>query len=404
MGPSLKCDGYFRTATPKQTNTHESREVATGPLSDPTHTQQNTAAMAAIAAAVGGEGESKENTLLNKTQTLIQNMEGKEGAFWEAALYATYFYHIHPLTRNLTEREVTDWRFWLPMDLFEWRWKKEIKELFPWWEFTHNTDGHYVMEPDEYICPEERWKVCETTLRQPTFHTMYNLPNNHKKITYWDVFGLDNAHFEVREFIIQRGCPKDLEVFVWCWAEDDRELNRNWQKWGQRGIEDHIVTVAEKITGVTMEECMKKDTPPPMRRQATWVGKFYEDSDACPPRERVDQEGDDTLLMVEVRAPKSLLREWCYLEMDGTKDNPMWKQKGLPAGLEWMVDIIWANLTPQEREKIKHELMYWQHSSGPSVSLDKWLHVQLLHNFGDCFTEESKRRLNWMLIPRDVTW
>ena len=112
--------------------------------------------MAAVAAAGGGEGESKENTLHNKTQSLIQNMEGKEGAFWEAALYATYFYHIHPLTTSLTEGDVTDWRFWLPMDLFEWRWKREIQELFPWWEFTHNTDGHYGIEPAEYICPEAR--------------------------------------------------------------------------------------------------------------------------------------------------------------------------------------------------------------------------------------------------------
>jgi len=244
-GSIVKCDGYFRTANPKQTNTHESREVATGPLSDPTH--QNTAAMTAIDAATG-EGESKENTLLNKTQTLIQNVEGKEGAFWEAALYAANFYNSHPLTTSLTEGEVTDWRFWLPMDLFEWRWKSEIEELFPWWEFTHNTDGHYTIVPAEYVCPEERWKNCETALRQATFHTMYNLPNNSKNITYWDVFGLDNAHFEVREFIIQRGCPKDLEEFVWCWAIEERELYKNWQKWGQRGIEDHIVIVTEKIT------------------------------------------------------------------------------------------------------------------------------------------------------------
>ena len=72
---------------------------------------------------------------------------------------------------------------------------------------------------------------------------------------------------------------------------------------------------------------MKKDTPPPLRRSATWVGKWYEGSDACPPRERADLEGDDIAIMVEVTAPESLL-EWCKLEMAGTKDNPMWKQKG----------------------------------------------------------------------------
>ena len=50
---------------------------------------------------------------------------------------------------------------------------------------------------------------------------------------------------------------------------------------------------------------MKKDTPPPLRRSATWVGKFYEGSDACPPRERADLEGDDIAIMVDVRAPES---------------------------------------------------------------------------------------------------
>ena len=62
MGPSLNNDGYFRTAEHKNSNTSESRDVATGLLHDPT--QQNTAAMAAIAAAYG-EGESKEKSLLN---------------------------------------------------------------------------------------------------------------------------------------------------------------------------------------------------------------------------------------------------------------------------------------------------------------------------------------------------
>ena len=153
-----------------------------------------------------------------------------------------------------------------------------------------------------------------------------------------------------------------------------------------------------------MEDCMKKDIPPPLRRSATWVGKFYEGSDACPPRERVDQEGDDTLIMVEVRAPDALLNDWCKLKMAGTKDNPMWKQKKLPAGLRWMMDTIWAHLNHRERAHIKHELEYWQYTSGSSVSIDKWLHIQLLHNFGDCFTEESKKKVPWMLRPRTVKY
>ena len=218
--------------------------------------------------------------------TYVQNMNGQTGAFWKAALWASSYYHNHPLTTTLTDDQVSDWKFWLPMDLFEWRWAKKIRELFPWWQFTHNTDGHYMIVPAEYVDPEERWKLCESTLRQPTFHTMYNLPNDEEKITYWDVYmqfsNLDTAdevtrdlvehdvHPEVRQFIMDRGCPEDMGDFVWRWAEDDRELTRKWQKWAERGIEDHIIAVTEKITGITMEDCMKKDTPPPLRRRTQY--------------------------------------------------------------------------------------------------------------------------------------
>ena len=40
-----------------------------------------SAAQAAIAAADSSPGESKENTLRNKTQALVQNMNGETGAF-----------------------------------------------------------------------------------------------------------------------------------------------------------------------------------------------------------------------------------------------------------------------------------------------------------------------------------
>uniref|UniRef100_A0A6C0CR54 Uncharacterized protein n=1 Tax=viral metagenome TaxID=1070528 RepID=A0A6C0CR54_9ZZZZ len=373
-----------------------------------------SAAQAVIAAADASPGESKENTLLNKARALVQNIDGQTGPFCKAAEDVVYFYNLHLLTIILTEHQVSDWKFWLPMDLFEWRWADEIRELFPWWEFTYNTEGHYAIEPAEYVDPGERWKLCESTLRQPTFHTMYNLPNDEKKITYWDLYcspfptgtlvttrqlKMIDIHPEVRQYILDRGCPKDLEDFVWSWAEDDRELNRNWQKWALRGIEDHIVTITEKITGVTMEQSYKQDPPPPLRRQATWVGKFYKGSDACPPRERVEQEGDDTIIMVEIRAPESL-REWCKLEMSGPKDNPMWKQKGLPAGLDWMIDVIWANLTPWERKEIKHMLDNWRGLPRHTA----WLNIQLLHNFGDCFTEASKKKVHWMLHPRTVKY
>lgn len=377
-----------------------------------------SAAQAAIAAA--SPGESKENTLHNKINALKTICDHSNQGFQEAVETVIYLYTIHPLTQSIAEEQVIDEMFLLPIDFLQWRWKEELEKLFPWWVFNYNSDGHYSIVPAEYVPPKERWKQCEATLREPTFHTMYNLPNDNDKITYWDVYAdfshaitttevlekmkKKDIHPEVMEWTINRGIPTDLQELIWLHGEDDRRTHRYWQMWARRGFEDLIVRTTALFTGITMEDYMKKDTPPPLRRQATWVGKFYELSDACPPRERADLEGNDIAIMVDVTAPEVLLRDWCTLKMDGTKDNPMWKQKKLPAGLKWMVDVIWANLTPEEREDISHELEYWRIARGSSVSIDRWLHIQLLHNFGDCFTEESKENVHWMLHPRTAKY
>ena len=373
-----------------------------------------SAAAAAIAAAF--PGESKENTLHNKINALKTICDHTNKGFLEAVDTVVYMYTIHPGTSSLTEEQVLDKMFLLPIDLLQWRWKKQLEKLFPWWEFTHNTVGHYTIEPAEYICPKERWEICKTTLRQPTFHTMYNLPNNSDKITYWDVFEQfsrkstpevasemkkQHIHPEMKNFIIQRGCPKDLEEFVFCWAEDDRELMMHWQKWGQRGIEDHICKVTVKTTGIALEKLKKN--PPKLTRQATWFGKFYPMSNACYPRERVELEGDDIPIVVEVVAPHQL-HEMCLLEESGPKKNPTWKSKGVPAGKHWMIDIIWANLSHVERENISYMLETYDIPNNYTVEVDTWLNIQLLHNWGDCFTDESKKNLSWMLTPRKATW
>ena len=378
-----------------------------------------SAAQAAIAAA--SPGESKENTFHNKINALKTICDHSNKGFQEAVETVIYLYTIHPGTSSLTEEDGLDEMFWLPFDLLQWRWKQELEKLFPWWVFNYNSDGHYSIVPAEYVPPKERWEQCEATLREATFHTMYNLPNDNDTITYWDVYAdfshdvtttdvLENLkqkdiHPEVMEWTVHRGIPTDLEELVWLHGEDDRRIHRYWQMWAQRGLEDLIVRTTGEVTGITLEDYMKKDTPPPLRRQATLVGKFYEGSDACPPREPWTH-NENGVIMVDVRAPKSLL-EWCQLEMAGTKDNPMWKQKKLPAGLLWMMDTIWAHLNDRERAHIKHELEYWRIASGSSVSIDRWLHIQLLHNFGDCFTEESKKKIKaevWMLCPRTVKY
>ena len=382
-----------------------------------------SAAQAAIAAAA--PGESKENTLYNKIRSLADLTHSSgDGPFWHAIQTVIGFYTQHPHTSGLTEAQVSDKWFWLPLDLFEWRWGKEkLLSLFPWWEFTHNTGSHYTIVPDEYVCPAERWKTCETTLRQPTYHTMYNVPDiESSEITYWDVFGLDYAHPEVRDYISSRGCPTDLDDFVYCWAADDRTIARNPHKWARRGITQHIVTCTEKVSGITMKQLMDA-APAKLVRQATWNGKFYWNSNACPPRERVEQNGDDLPIVVHVTAPSWLHN--CPLHESGTIINRTWKITGVPAGKKWMIDVIWANLTPPERKVIQKIHKTWLDWGGDYDSyIEYWLCIQLEHNWGDCFTAESKDKVKnlyineaskricavfkekhlWMLTPRTAKW
>ena len=165
--------------------------------------------------------------------------------------------------------------------------------------------------------------------------------------------------------------------------------------------------------------------PAKLVRQATLNGKFYWNSDACPPRERIEIEGDDIPIVVQVIAP-AWLHDMCSLKESGPEENPTWKTTGVPAGRRWMIDVIWANLTHAKREEI--EVMYkkWLDLGSDIDSyIQYWLCIQLDHNWGECFTQESKEKVKdfyhhyyhfhhlcaifkdnhlWMLIPREVTW
>ena len=381
-----------------------------------------SAAQAAIAAAA--PGESKENTLYNKIRSLADLTHSSgDGPFWHALQTVIGFYTQHPHTSGLTEAQVSDKWFWLPLDLFEWRWGKEkLLPLFPWWEFTHNTGSHYAIVSAEYACPAETIAIAETTLRQPTYHNMYSVPNNSHKVTYWDIFGWEHAHPEIADYIKSRGCPTDLNDFIYCWAQDDRTLLKNPYKWARRGLSQHIVTITEEVSGITMEQLMDT-TPAKLRRQATWEGKFYWSSNACPPRERVEQNGDDLPIVVHVTAPSWLHN--CPLHESGTIINRTWKITGVPAGKKWMIDVIWANLTPPERKVIQKMHKTWLDWGGDYDSyIEYWLCIQLEHNWGDCFTAESKDKVKnlyineaskricavfkekhlWMLTPRTAKW
>ena len=108
----------------------------------------------------------------------------------------------------------------------------------------------------------------------------------------------------------------------------------------------------------------------------------------------------------------------CSLEESGPVENPTWKSEGVPAGKRWMIDVIWANLTHAERDEVSK--MYRSCFDFEREYIQHWLYIQLVHNWGFCFTDESKANaeLNishnelyiaqfkethkWMMIPRKV--
>lgn len=379
-------------------------------------------------------GKSKENTLNNKIWSLIRYTDVSDVDFWKAAQVVVAVYTVHPNTSMLTEMQILalseDKWFWIVIDLFEWRWKKKIQDIFPWWEFTHNTGSHYMIEPEVYECPEETWKNSELLI-MPLHHIMYNIPAiDSPKLAYWDVFGVDGAHSEVVDYIVTRGCPKDLESFVYRCAADDKLLLNTYQKWGRRGIAQHIVICTEEISGITLytanyyslSKTEEISEHVKLMRHSTWPGKFYKHSVACPPRERIGQEGIDIPIVVEVIAPTWLHNMRSLEESYSCSSSSLeaiWEKTGVPGGKHWMIDVIWANLTHAERAEIVK--MHKQCVVGDEY-IQYWLYIQLVHNWGDCFTDKSKdyiksfyssiaehisatfkEKHKWMITPREVT-
>lgn len=187
-------------------------------------------------------GESK-NTFSNKISALNNSLslESDEDLVNAMKKVVSSYSNIVSLTSEDLEN-MDEW-FWLILDLFEWRWKEKIQMIFPWWEFSYNGDGHYKIEPEEYICPKKRWNISEKCLRQPTYHTMYNVPDIESgKLTYWDVFGcIDDL--ELGEYFSDRRCPKDLEDILYMWGEEESVLNKNYRIWVYRGLVEHINNV-----------------------------------------------------------------------------------------------------------------------------------------------------------------
>mgnify|MGYP001479050959 CR=1 FL=1 len=100
--------------------------------------------------------------------------------------------------------------------------------------------------------------------------------------------------------------------------------------------------------------------------------------------------------------PPDWLYQHCQLEESGPEDNPTWKSKELDGGTRWMIGVIWRNLSNEERWQIS---MMSYGIEQFEFDLERWLHIQLIHNWSDCFTNKSKERsLGWMVRPRDVTY
>ena len=134
-------------------------------------------------------------------------------------------------------------------------------------------------------------------------------------------------------------------------------------------------------------------SPPKIRRQATWSGKYYQNSHECAPRENESYEykGEIFKINVDVRAPawvKKLTE--VFSEIKTEDDKFIWKECNYFAGKEWMLDILWANLSKTEREHINtfHLLAIrkWpdDHGLRANCLILHWIQSQLSFNFPNC--------------------
>ena len=148
------------------------------------------------------------------------------------------------------------------------------------------------------------------------------------------------------------------------------------------------------------------DSPPKLQRQATWSGKYYSDSHACAPREisTYTYKNEERNIVVEVHAPawiKNLARVFSNnkIKVD-SKNIFLWKHQGLPAGIFWMMDILWINLTTDERETISfihnNALKKWPNDHGLKANLmiQYWIFSQLTFNFPNCITTSFENDLS----------
>ena len=171
------------------------------------------------------------------------------------------------------------------------------------------------------------------------------------------------------------------------------------------GIAEYVVKETTFITGISAMDAFNKinythknnNTHAILSRQSSFQGKYYTDSYACAPRERIEINGDDTLIMVEIIAPYWLHNECLFLEELKYSIKPAWKVLGFPAGKKWMIDVIWANLSVKEREKVKQLYNIEEHDESltkeqfmAKTFVQLWLYKQLIFNFGKCFTDNSK--------------
>ena len=150
-------------------------------------TNINMAALACIAIPMC---KSKNSTIGYKMK-LLETWNTKNDALQQAIFKVQYPYLIHKNTTSRPEvSEKLDKWGWLTIDMFEWRWHKEILAKFPSWDFTYNTTGHYCILPPKYKPPEDLWKNKDTTADKQSYNELYNIPDDITKITYWDLFGV----------------------------------------------------------------------------------------------------------------------------------------------------------------------------------------------------------------------
>lgn len=315
-------------------------------------------------------GETKETTLSKKIELLVQEKWNRENKLQNIIANVPIdaiklvISGYSSFCNNGGKESELDEISWILLDLFEWRWQKDIAEVFPCWNFTYGNEGHYKIHPVIWINYKE---IAERTLRQPTIKTYYNLPVDVTKLTYWHIFGpeSDEHLWHITNFM------PDIAVDL---VAQTQQRIMNWE-YIKHAIRIYISRI--HITTTPFE------IPDSESIESDVYNMWHFGNDNASDEELFKLQIDDT-------APQWLR----HLSIFIPEDSINMLNIGIIGKRYWIVDKLWSVLTDSERDQVinVHQMLqtrWTDHSLRANSVIQSWMYEILHEAFYNCFEYEA---------------